>query len=234
MTDAVLEETQSTTLTASQVSEFLISNPGFFQEYEYLLADLILPHPSGNATSLIERQAKVLRERNSELRNRLGDVIATARDNDNLFKLTKKLGLSLLEAESLEDAARVLHHSLRNDFKVDCANIILFDQPQITSTSLITQLSSEAAKNVLGKLVRFDRVTCSALRVNELHYLFPQYEKDEGSAAIIPLSHKQDLGLLVVGNFNPQHFSPDMETTFISYIGEVASRCISQHMTNEQ
>ena len=83
-------------------------------------------------------------------------------------------------------------------------------------------------------MVRFDRVTCSALRANELQYFFPQYEKDEGSAAIIPLSHKQDLGLLVVGSYNPQHFSPDMETTFISYIGEVASRCLSQHLTNEQ
>lgn len=234
MTDAVLEEQQGTTLTASQVSEFLINNPNFFEEYEYLLADLILPHSPGNATSLVERQAKVLRERNSELRQRLGDLIATARDNDHLFKLTKKLGLSLLEADTLEDTARVLHHSLRNDFKVDCANIILFDQPQIKSTTLVTQLSSEAARNVLGKLIRFDRVSCSALRLNELQYLFPQYEQDEGSAAIIPLSHKEDFGLLAVGNFNPQHFSPDMETTFISYIGEVASRCIARQLRHEQ
>jgi len=231
MTDAAIEEPKTqTTLTASQVSEFLIKNPNFFHEYEYLLADLILPHPSGSATSLVERQAKVLRERNSELRQRLGDLIAVARDNDLLLKLTKKLGLNLLEAESLEDKARVLHHSLRNEFKADCANIILFDQPQIKTTALITQLSSEAAKSVLGKLVRFDRPTCSALRLNELQYLFPQYEKDEGSAAIIPLSHKQEFGLLVVGNFDAQHFSSDMETTFIKYIGEVASRCIAQHL----
>lgn len=230
MTDAVIEQQEKTSLSASQVSEFLINNPGFFQEYEYLLADLVLPHSAGGATSLVERQAKVLRERNSELRQRLGDLIAVARDNDHLFKLTKKLGLSLLEADSLEDTARVLHHSLRNDFKVDCANIIIFDQPEIRSTTLISQLSSEAAKNVLGKLVRFDRISCSALRVNELQYLFPQYEQEAGSAAIIPLRYKKEIGLLAVGNFDPQHFSPDMETTFISYIGEVASRCIAQYL----
>ncbi|OUS27607.1 hypothetical protein A9Q99_14285 [Gammaproteobacteria bacterium 45_16_T64] len=230
MTDAVIEKKEKTTLSASQVSDFLISNPNFFQEYEYLLADLILPHTAGTATSLVERQARVLRDRNSELRHRLGDLIAVARDNDHLFKLTKKLGLSLLEADSLEETARVLHHSLRNDFKVDCANIILFDQAELKSTTLITQLSSEAAKNVLGKLVRFDRISCSALRLNELQYLFPQYDQEAGSAAIIPLRYKKDLGLLVVGNFDPQHFCPDMETTFISYIGEVASRCIAQHL----
>lgn len=232
MTNAVLEEQEkaNTTLTASQVSEFLISNPNFFHDYEYLLADLLLPHPTGNATSLVERQAKVLRERNSELRHRLGDLIAISRDNDNLFKLTKKLCLSLLEANSLEETTRALHHSLRNDFKVDCANVILFDQPAIKNTALTTQLSSEAAKSVLGKLVRFDRVSCSALRLSELQYLFPQYEKDEGSAAIIPLVYKEEIGLLVVGSFDPQHFCPDMETTFISNIGEVASRCIAQYL----
>ena len=231
MTDAVLDRQQNNSaLSASQVSEFLISNPNFFHDYEYLLADIKLPHSSGNATSLLEKQAQVLRERNCELRQRLSDLIGISRDNDNLFKLTKKLGLSLLESNSLEDTARVLHHSLRNDFKIDCANIILFDQPNIKSTSLITHLSSETAKNVLGKLIRFDRITCSALRTNELQYIFPQYEKDEGSAAIIPLSYKSEIGLLAIGSFDPQHFCPKIETTFIEYIGEIASRCITQYL----
>ncbi|PIE40771.1 MAG: hypothetical protein CSA49_06795 [Gammaproteobacteria bacterium] len=229
MTESTTETTQQQqeTLSASQVVDYLIHHPEFFVENEHLLADLILPHASGSAASLIERQATVLRERNSELRQRLSNLIDTARENDTIFRLTKSLGLTLLEANSLEDTVRAIHHSLYREFKVDCASLLLFDAPHIQNKGFITQTSSEAAKRVLGNLLRGERVHCSALRENEFKYLFPTSEATSGSAAIVPLHYKKEIGILAIGSYNSAHFDPAMETAFISYMSQIISRKIA-------
>ena len=51
-------------LTAQQVMEYLKSHPDFFDQAPHLLSEINVPHPqSGQAISLVERQASVLRER---------------------------------------------------------------------------------------------------------------------------------------------------------------------------
>ena len=50
-------------LEPEQVAAYLQENHHFFEAYPDLLAELSLPHESGGAVSLIERQIAVLRER---------------------------------------------------------------------------------------------------------------------------------------------------------------------------
>lgn len=219
-------------LSASQVVDYLLQHPGFFQEHEFLLADLILPHRKGGTISLVERQAAVMRERNSELRGRLSQLIQTARENDRIFRLTKKLGLALLEAESLDDVARAIRHTMLNDFKLDSVCLLMFDQPHLNTNELYSEAASEAAKRVLGKLLRGERVICSALREEELSYLFPAFGQAHGSAAIIPLHYDGEIGLLAIGSQDPQHFEPNMDTTFVAYIGQIVSRRLRAFLPN--
>ena len=235
MSEPTLEDQQHSeeTLSASQVADYLIKHPEFFVTNEYLLAEMALPHASGAASSLLERQAKVMRERNSELRQRLGNLIETARENDTLFRLTKSLGLALLEANTLEEVAKAIHHSLHREFKVDCASLLLFDSPQVQNKGFINQTSKEAAKRVLGNLLRGEHVNCSALREEEFKYLFPVSETNAGSAAIVPLHFKRELGILAIGSHNAAHFGPNMDTAFVSYIGQIISRKLAQCLTQE-
>ena len=46
-------------LDAHTVAEYLRLHPAFFAEYDELLPDLIIPHQSGQAVSLVERQVKL-------------------------------------------------------------------------------------------------------------------------------------------------------------------------------
>lgn len=238
MTDAIQHAQQpavdsdNSGLSASQVADYLIHHPEFFQEHEHLLADLILPHSRGGTISLVERQAAVMRERNSELRQRLGQLIGNARDNDQIFRLTKKLGLALLEANSLDDVARVIRHSMLQDFHMEGVNLMLFDQPQLNSNDLYTETAGEAARKVLGKLLRGERVICTALREEEVGYLFPHFSPRNGSAAIVPLIFEGDLGLLAIGRQDPGHFAPSMDTTFVAYIGQIVSRRLRSFLPN--
>jgi uncharacterized protein YigA (DUF484 family) len=80
--------------------------------------------------SLVERQMKLLRDRNIEMRHRLSQLMDVARDNDRLFDKTRRLILDLMDAASLEEVVMAVEDSLRQDFQVPFVSLILFgDNP---------------------------------------------------------------------------------------------------------
>ncbi|MDZ7825512.1 MAG: DUF484 family protein [Gammaproteobacteria bacterium] len=64
--------------SAEAVADYLRDHPEFFLGRDALLADMILPHGSDGAISLVERQLQVLRERNDDMRRRLNDLVRDA------------------------------------------------------------------------------------------------------------------------------------------------------------
>ena len=84
MTDTPQQTDQE--LDAQQVADYLRRHPAFFAEYDELLPELIIPHQPGQAVSLVERQVKLLRERNIDVRHRLNQLMDVARENDRLFE----------------------------------------------------------------------------------------------------------------------------------------------------
>ena len=67
--------TPSESLEAAAVAAYLEANPDFFVEHEELLPALRIPHQRGDTVSLVERQMKILRERNIEMRHRLSHLM---------------------------------------------------------------------------------------------------------------------------------------------------------------
>ena len=74
----------SDSLEAAAVAAYLEANPDFFVEHEELLPALRIPHQRGDTVSLVERQMKILRERNIEMRHKLSHLMDVARDNDRV------------------------------------------------------------------------------------------------------------------------------------------------------
>ena len=105
--------TDQTPASADQVAAYLREHADFFQHRPELLELLRLPDSKGEAVSLLERQASILRERNTELRDRLNGLLDVARENDHLFDKTRRLTLSLLEARGAEKLFRNLLTSLK-------------------------------------------------------------------------------------------------------------------------
>ena len=66
---------QTPRLTEADVIAYMEDHPDFFIGKDDLLAGMRIPHNSGPATSLVERQLAVHRERNVELRQRLSDLL---------------------------------------------------------------------------------------------------------------------------------------------------------------
>lgn len=210
-----------------QVRDFLEQHLDFFQRNPDLLRTLHIPHASGDAVSLVERQVSVLRERNVDLRHRLRDLTEAARDNEQLYINTRKLVLELLEADSLEALFNSFTHSMQKDFKTDHAAIIVFDDSAADSASDgCRRAPRDRVMTHLGALIKGGKPACGALRGEEFNYLFPS-ARGNGSAALMPMRYGDaDLGLIAVGSADAKRYHPQMGTIFLEHVAAVIARLL--------
>lgn len=206
------------------VADYLRAHPDFFERHPEVLEQLQLPHQSGAAISLIERQVSVLRERNLDMRQRLNALLATARDNDKLFEKTKRLVLALLEAHQLSEVVDALYHSLAADFDVPFYNLVLLGEATALPASGARVVGLDEAQQSIGALLRGNRAICGILRREELQFLFGDDAARVGSVAAVPLYRGRVFGVLAIGHGDPNHYRSSMGTLFLSYIAEVLNR----------
>ena len=223
-TEATLSDGPAPVLEAAAVERFLLANPDFFVNHEDLLATLRLPHQRGDTVSLVERQMKLLRERNIEMRHRLSQLMDVARDNDRLFEKTRRLILDLMDATSLEEIVICVEDSLRQEFQVPFVSLILFSDHPMTVGRWV---SAADAQKAIGGLMSGGKTLCGALREHELEFLFgSEQSKEVGSTALASLTHQGLHGVLAIGSRDPQHYKSSVGTLFLSYIADVLSRLL--------
>ena len=198
-------------LDSETVAAYLRLHPEFFIDHEELIPELRIPHQPGNAVSLVERQVKLLRERNIEMRHRLGQLMDVARDNDRLFDKTRRLVLDLLDAGSLEEVVGVVEDSLRHEFQVPFVGLILFSDNKLP---VGRSVSSAEAHQQVGGLLSGGKTICG------------EDAAQVGSAAVVSLNHQGLHGILAIGSADPQHYKSSLGTLFLGYIAEVLARVV--------
>lgn len=216
-------------LTDAEVISYLRLDPDFFQRHVNLLSELNLPHESGAAVSLIERQIAILRERNMNMRRRMNELMETAKDNETLFEKTRTLTLELLHVEGLHALNEVLATYVLADFQADfvCCHLSRAHIQLDHLRGHDGELPHEAY--IRESYLRNNQPTCTTLRPDELTRLFPiEDHGSEGSAVIAPLPFETGSGCLAIGSRDPTYFSSDMDTLFIAYIAEVVARVIQR------
>jgi len=221
-------------LTDEDVANYLRQNADFFIDKPSLLADLTLPHQRGESISLVERQVSILRERNMEMRHRLTALIDNARINDGLFEKTKRLILSLIEAQDINDFIDALMHSFSSDFEIPHTVLVLFsehiNEDQLSTKSNVLLAPFSESQQVLGTIISNNQTVCGQLDTGEQGFVFRDKASEIGSTAITPITSSQPLGVLAVGNSDPDYYRSSMNTLFLSYIGDVVSRLLPKHL----
>ena len=225
MTDQLqATDTQASDLDDEAVVRYLRANPTFFAEHDELLGELHIPHQRGDSVSLVERQLKLLRDRNIEMRHRLSQLMDVARDNDRLFDKTRRLILDLLDAGSLEEVVMAVEDSLRQEFKVPFVSLILFGE---NATPVGRWVNSAEAHQAIGGLLGSGKAVSGNLRDHELDFLFgADQRKEVGSSAVATLDYQGLHGVLAIGSRDPQHYKSSVGTLFLSYIAEVLGRVV--------
>lgn len=223
------ERKESVLIDAEMVAGYLRRHPEFFVDHDELIPELRIPHLPGEAVSLVERQVKLLRERNIEMRHRLSQLMDVARDNDRLFDKTRRLVLDLLDANSLEEVVSAVEDSLRHEFQVPFVSLILLSE---NPSGVGRSASLAEAHQAIGGLLSGSKSVCGILRPQELNFLFGEDEGPKvGSAAVVMLNHQGLHGVLSIGSADPLHYKNSLGTLFLGYVAEVLARVLPRFAT---
>lgn len=221
------------TLTASQVEEYLLQHPGFFHEHLNLLEKLTIPHPSGEAVSLITKQLELFRSKHRELENQLSDLIDTARENDNSFNRMHKLTIAMLEASTLKELISSLDSVLVNYFMTDFVAVRIFKNQSIrTVANLFIYPDSENtkpfSKELSSKQPKFGLPTLDQAKI-----LFADMALEVKSCAIIPIIIGDAEGILAIGSREQGRFHYSMGSLFLMQMGELVGTRLNSLLQHE-
>ncbi|HWK53225.1 MAG TPA: DUF484 family protein [Hyphomicrobiales bacterium] len=223
-------------ITADAVADHLRRHPEFFQEHSDLLLELKIPHESGRAVSLLERQVAVYRERQYAMDEQFNDIIHNAKVNDALFEKTRLVILELLHCRTLAAVNAAIAERIRNDFDASAATLVFVSDRQ--SEAEVATIAPTAVRTALGEFYEKQRTWCGQLNPVQQSLLFPEHKLPIVSAAITPLHLPEDsplrqaygLPLLLIGSVESGHFNSSLDTLFLDFIGEVLSVHL-QHIT---
>ncbi len=221
-------------LSENAVHEFLQDNPDFFERHSALLGSLRLPHVAGGTVSLVERQVSVLRQRDLKLERRLKDLIEVARANDALATKIHHLALQMLAASDLSGILRHIEESLRAGFGADQSILVLFGNPEMFKDIrfgrffVAVERGDESLK-AFDTFLEGSGPRCGQVRDAQRDFLFGKETDEVGSAALIPLGKKSEVGFLAIGSVDANHFHPGMSIDFLTRLGELVAGAIKRY-----
>jgi uncharacterized protein YigA (DUF484 family) len=208
---------QATDESEEQIADYLIAHPDFFNRHPDALAAIDIPHPTGDAVSLIERQVRTLRDQSTKYRHQLEGLVAVARDNDSLAKRLHRLTLALIETHSFDEVLNTLQDELREQFRADAVEMKLFAAEQLEAHA------HEPGPALFRDFLKRARPNCGQLDKEKLEYLFGPQAGETGSAALIPLTAPPLAGVLAIGSRDPERFHEGKSVDFLQRLAEVVS-----------
>jgi len=217
-------------ISEEQVAAFLGEHPDFFLSHQALLADLTLPHESGKAISLLERQVSILRDYYRDTRLQLGVLLENARENDQLFEITRTLVLGLLRAESVEELIASVRDTLLHQNHIDACEVVFNGNPGRSSAKAVRVDNGLTER--FADVFRLEHTHCGAPDPVQLDYLFGDHAVNIRSTAICPIQGSGDLlGILAIGSTQSNYFNINLDTLFLDFIGNVVGVVLSKQFS---
>jgi uncharacterized protein YigA (DUF484 family) len=214
------------------VADYLRRHPNFFEDKPSLLADLRIPHSTGSAVSLVERQVTVLRNKNAGLQEQLNGLIHIARENDRLNTLLHQLTLQLMGSNRLAELLDLISEGLRRDFSADVLALRLLKPPRDESCLEREEFVADVDGfcGPFQRLLSAGKPYCGRLKTEQLQALFLSQADSVASSALLPLGSRGEWGLLAIGSFDRNRFHPGADTAFLGRMAEVVSAALGQHL----
>lgn len=215
------------------VQDYLATHPDFFERHPKLLRSLELPHASGEAVSLIERQVSMLRQKELKLERQLKELISVARDNDVLAAKIHRLSLTLLSTSDLPGTVVAIEEAVRSGFSADHAVLVLFGDPDafkdVDAGRFFRPIErDDAALKPFSTFLGGLSPRCGQARDAQMQFLFRDDAGEVGSVALIPLDPKSEIGFLAIGSTDSKRFHPGMSIDFLARVGELVAAALKR------
>jgi uncharacterized protein len=216
-------------VTAQQVADYLNQHPDFFVAHAQLLSDLNVPHPqSGQAISLVERQASVLRERIKILELKLAELLRNAQENDAIAAAIQAWVRGLLLHQDNASLPQFLTDSLAKIFSIPLASIVIWQPaPEYAQADWVVEDSAD----YIPRIDQLMSPVCGLPSLSTAVRLLPEAGREAQSVAVIPLrvgAAPKAFGVLCLGSPDARRFAPDLGVAFLEHISEIASAALSR------
>jgi uncharacterized protein YigA (DUF484 family) len=224
MSEAPADNNNQPATDESTVIEYLRHNPELLMQYPELFAALSVPHGTAGATSLVERQVKILRNENQKLKQNIEQLVSIARDNEDLNQRFHRLALELINSDQLHDVLALVQDQVQTFFYTDyvCFRFL----PGVSAGGdLLEELTISDDEALLPRLtgwIRERQPVCGPQPREICDELFGP-DMPIGSCALIPLYGTSDFGLLCLASTDRARFTDEMGTIFLQQLGELVS-----------
>mgnify|MGYP001216374069 CR=1 FL=1 len=217
-----------TNLKKKEVVEYLILNPEFLVDNPEVLSSLRVDHDSGAAVSLIQKQVEILRKNYNSTSNNLLNFLEEAKNNENIFSLTKRLTLDLINTSSIEEVISITEKAFKEDFQTtDCKFIFFKEKNKALPKGRVKD--PDKSKHILGDLIKENKTYRGALHQDQSNFIFNKKQKVV-DAILTPLSCSYIKGYLALGSDKIGKFDESKDSLFLDFITEVASILIDKHL----
>ena len=224
MSEVTAEQAQSDLTDEAKVIQYLRDNPEVLMAYPAVFSSLAIPHKTGGAISLVERQLKLLREENHSLKSKIGELVGIARENEELNQRFHRLALELMNTDQLHDVLAMVQDQVQTFFYTDfvCFRFL----PGVTDAgNIIDGLYLNQESGIVDSVkpwIEARKPVCGSQAEKIIRELFGA-DLRIGSSALIPLYHTKDMGLLCLGSASAERFGLSMGTIFLQQLGELVS-----------
>lgn len=215
-------------ISASDVETYLRAHPDFFSEHLHLLEELTIPHPTGDAISLISKQLEIFRNRHHDMENQLNALIEIARENDIALRRMHELTLAMLDAGSLEEMLENLEQIFFRSFQADFFALRIYqERPNFPISNLFIAPGSPQLVAFQAS-IRGMQPQCARPTYAQAQFLFGDLAFEVKSAALVPLQFTELEGMLAIGSREAKRFHHSLGNLFLVQMSKiVGTRLIS-------
>ena len=213
--------------SAKEVADYLILNPNFFKENPEVLNSIEIVHDSGAAVSLIQRQVELLRTDYNSTTDKLMELLANAKNNDDIFILTKKLILDLIDASNIEEITVLLEKRFKKDFGADESRLMFFTESNKNIPKGRIKNPVESADRLAG-LMKPGESFYGEVKQDITQFIFND-DTAIKEVALIPLTSNTLKGMIALGSARQGKYTENKDTLFLDFVAEVVSGLIDNH-----
>jgi uncharacterized protein len=217
-------------MKAEEVVRYLQDNPGFFEDYAELLAQIYIPHPhGGRAIPIVERQILTLRERSKLLEGKFAELIQFGEENDAIGEKMHRLCLALISTGDMQGMLQALYYNLGEDFVVPHAVVRVWSPAPGTLAESDFAPVSDALREFAQSL---EHPFCGPSANPEVASWFGEAAVQLRSVACMPLRDGGNVcfGMLALASEDSKRFYPEMGTLYLKRLGELASAALLRYL----
>ena len=221
------DQQQAGKLSVDQVIAYLQEHPDFFKQHPELIADLNFRHETAGAISIVQRQIDMLRDQHNSNRKQLAELASQANHNEALLHRIKALTVASAAASSPEQVLESITKVIVNDFELDCVYLVVKQNSWTGNNDNVISLNEEQLVDLQDGLCDLS-VFCGRTPGKVKNLLSDKRANKAASMAMTKFKYQRVDSYLIIGSKDQNHFTNDMRTDFVSYIGQYLQALLSR------